>query len=244
MHPRSREKNMKTGPCATAVSVIIPVLNEAACINEAIARIRELDGGKNAEVIVVDGSPDRETISAVSDPGVVIACSPAGRGRQMNRGAELASGAVLLFLHVDTALPLDALARVRSLLEDATIVAGAFSLGIASGRKIYRVTERYVGLRTRLTRVPFGDQAIFIRRGYFEAIGGYRNIPLMQDVELMTRIRKRGDRIGIIREKVMTSPRRWEREGIFSCTFRNWALQLSYSLGVSPERLARWYRSS
>ena len=93
-----------------------------------------------------------------------------------------------------------------------------------------------------LRRIPFGDQAIFVRKAYFEKVGGYAEIPLMEDVELMRRIRKRGDRICIIPEKVLTSPRRYEQEGILYCTFRNWALQLCYQAGVSPERLAKWYR--
>jgi GT2 family glycosyltransferase len=96
-------------------------------------------------------------------------------------------------------------------------------------------------VRTRLTRIPFGDQAIFIRREYFERLGGFRDIPIMEDVELMARIRKRGDRIAVIPEKVRTSARRWEREGILSCTMRNWMLQAAYAFGVPPERLAKWY---
>jgi GT2 family glycosyltransferase len=121
--------------------------------------------------------------------------------------------------------------------------AGAFDLGIRTERKIFRITERYVALRSRLTRVPFGDQAIFIRRDYFEHIGGYSNIPIMEDVDLMRRIRKKGDRICIIPEKVMTSARRWEKEGVLCATLRNWMLQSSYALGVPPERLAKYYRS-
>ena len=105
----------------------------------------------------------------------------------------------------------------------------------------FRITEKFVFLRTRLTGVPFGDQAIFIRRAYFEKIGGYRDIPLMEDVEIMGRIKKRGDRIFIIPAKVLTSPRRWEREGIIFCTFRNWTMQMLYAMGVPPERLQKWY---
>ncbi len=100
----------------------------------------------------------------------------------------------------------------------------------------------YVFLRTRLTRVPFGDQAIFIRKEYFERIHGYHDIPIMEDVELMRRIKKRGGRIVIIPKKVMTSPRRYEQEGILYCTLRNWMVQLLYALGASPERLVKWYQ--
>jgi hypothetical protein len=127
-------------------------------------------------------------------------------------------------------------------LADGRHVGGAFDLGFETDRKIYTITEQYVALRTRLTRVPFGDQAIFIRKAYFHRIGGFRNIPIMEDVELMTRIRKQGGRVRIIPEKVRTSPRRYEREGILYATIRNLSLQMLYALGVSPERLAKWYR--
>jgi hypothetical protein len=119
---------------------------------------------------------------------------------------------------------------------------GAFDMGIDSERKVFRITERYVAWRTRLTRIPFGDQAIFVRRDYFERIGGYRDIPIMEDVDLMRRIRRRGDAICIVPEKVMTSARRWEKDGLVFGTLRNWMLQALYCCGVSPERLARFYR--
>jgi len=160
----------------------------------------------------------------------------------MNAGAALASGDLLLFLHVDSVLPDNALRLLRSAMRDARIAGGAFELGIASDRALFRITERYVAVRTRLTRIPFGDQAIFLRRAYFDGIGGYSDIPLMEDVDLMIRVRKRGGAITVLPEKVMTSARRWEREGILYCTLRNWMLQILYSIGVSPIRLARWYR--
>lgn len=162
----------------------------------------------------------------------------------MNRGASLASGDILLFLHADTLLPPDALAMVRSCMNTAIDGAGAFALGIRTDRWIFRITERYVALRTRFTGIPYGDQAIFMRREYFERIGGYRDIPLMEDVEIMRRIKKRGDRVCIIPKKVRTSPRRWEQEGILFCTLRNLVIQFLYYLGVSPERLARFYQNS
>jgi hypothetical protein len=98
--------------------------------------------------------------------------------------------------------------------------------------------------RSRLSRIPFGDQALFIRKEYFNRIGGYKEIPLMEDVELMRRIKRTGDKIWIIPERVMTSARRWEREGVIYCTFRNWTLQILYLLGVSPDKLARFYKST
>jgi len=226
-----------------AVSLIIPVLNEAENINKLLQHVRELDADGSAEFIVVDGDPEGSTIKEVKDEVARTAVSEKGRARQMNRGAALATGEILLFLHADTFLPSNAFALIQAAMNNQGFVGGAFELGFDTPRRIFRITETYVFLRTRLTRVPFGDQAIFIRRDFFEKIGGYRELPVMEDVDMMKRIRKRGDRIRIIPAKVLTSARRWEREGIMYCMLRNWMLQLQYALGVSPERLARWYKS-
>lgn len=224
-------------------SIILPVLSEAGRINDIIAHIRKIDLGGAAEIIVADGDPQGGTINTIRDPGVIATISPKGRARQMNRGAALASGLILLFLHADTLLPANAFALITSALHDKRFVAGAFDLGLDTNRRIFRITERYVFLRTRLTKIPFGDQAIFVRKEYFQKIGGYYDIPLMEDVEMMGRIKRRGDRICIIPQKVLTSVRRWEQEGILYSTCRNWMLQMLYAFGVPPERLVKWYKS-
>jgi rSAM/selenodomain-associated transferase 2 len=224
------------------ISIILPVLNESGRISETIAHLRGLERGDRVEIIVVDGDPGGSTIRAIRSDDIRIARSERGRSRQMNLGAGLASGDILLFLHADTELPRNALGLITSAMNEGHFGAGAFDLGIQSDNPLFRMTERYVHLRTRLTRVPFGDQAIFMRRPFFEELGGYRDIPVMEDVEIMKRIRKRGDAIMIIPEKVMTSARRYEREGIIFCTLRNWMIQILYACGVSPERLARFYR--
>ena len=225
-----------------AVSLIIPVLHEAKNMSEIIQHIRELDVDGAVEIIVVDGDPEGSTIKTIKDEGVRTVLSQKGRARQMNRGAALATGDILLFLHADTLLPSNAFGLIRTAMNDKGIVGGAFDLGFNTRRRIFRITETYVFLRTRLTKIPFGDQAIFIRYHHFEQLGGYRDVPVMEDVELMKRIRKRGDRIRIIPVKVRTSARRYEQEGIAYTTIRNWMLQLQYALGVSPERLVRWYK--
>jgi rSAM/selenodomain-associated transferase 2 len=224
------------------LSIIIPVFHESDRINGTISQVFDRAVNGMLQVIVVDGDPQGSTIDAIEDEQVTRIISGKGRARQMNSGATLASGDVLLFLHADTLLPKDALAMITAAMSSDHFVAGAFDLGIATGRRIFRITEEYVFFRTRLTRIPFGDQAIFIRRDYFEKIGGYQDIPLMEDVEIMKRIRKRGDRICIIPSKVLTSPRRWEREGILFSTLRNWTLQMLYALGVPAERLQKYYQ--
>jgi len=226
-----------------AVSLVIPVLNEAENISQILQHVREVDADGPAEIIVVDGDPEGSTINAIRDEGVRTVAAVKGRARQMNSGAGLATGDILLFLHADTHLPPNAFGLIRAAMNDTGFVGGAFDLGFATPRRIFKITESYVFLRTRLTKIPFGDQAIFIRRDFFDEIGGYRDLPLMEDVDLMQRIRKRGGRICIIPEKVRTSPRRYEQEGIMFTTIRNAMLQLLYALGVPPERLVRWYKS-
>ena len=162
----------------------------------------------------------------------------------MNTGVSIARGEILIFLHADTELPFHALEKIHSLLERKEYVGGAFDLGIKSNKFIFRVIEKLSSLRSRLNRIPFGDQAIFMRREYFDRIGGYKEIPLMEDVELMRRIKKSGNKIWIFDDRVMTSPRRWEKEGVIYCTLRNWTLRTLYLLGISPDKLATFYNSS
>ena len=226
------------------ISVIIPVCNEASVIGETLDRLFETRGNSETEVIVVDGSPRGDTINAIQRSDVTTVVSGKGRSRQMNTGARHAGGVILLFLHADTILPVGALDAVVSAVEGTRNVAGAFDLGIRSERLALKVIARAASLRSRITKIPYGDQAIFIRKDYFNVIGGFREMPLMEDVDLMRRIKKRGDAICILPDRVMTSPRRWEMEGILYCTLRNWALITLFLLGVPPEKLVRFYRQS
>ncbi len=224
------------------ISVIIPVFNESHIISRTIRHIRNLEFRKSDEIIVVDGNPKKNTIASITDTTVKKVSSTKGRGAQMNQGAKMATGDILLFLHADTRLAFDALNRIENTLDNPGVIGGAFDLGIQSDRFAYRLVEAMASYRSRVTRIPYGDQAIFIRKAYFERIGGYREISIMEDVELMKRVKSQGGKIKIIKQRVMTSPRRWESEGILYCTLRNWVLITLYSLGVSPEKLARFYK--
>ena len=225
------------------ISIIIPVFHEEAIINDAIARLRaDLPEGsqRGVEIIIVDGSPDGETVAAVRG-GAEGIVSRKGRAAQMNAGAGAARGDVLLFLHADTVLPEGGLGQIASVMEGGRFAGGAFDLGIADPRRVFRVIEGAASRRSRLTRAPYGDQAIFMGRDYFFRMGGYSDIPIMEDVDMMRRVKRSGGKICIIDAKVQTSPRRWIREGIAACTLRNWTIMLLYLLGVSPARLAKWY---
>jgi rSAM/selenodomain-associated transferase 2 len=223
------------------LSIIIPVLNEPARINAAIGHLLQLNLTAPCEIIVVDGDRDGPTLQAIKHRGIHKIISRRGRGAQMNAGAQIATGGTLVFLHVDTRMPDDAGDRISRCLEGPGVVVGAFDLGIQSRKRAFRLIEGMVFLRTRLTRIPYGDQAIFVKKDFFETIGGFKDIPLMEDVDLMQRTRRFGGKIAIVPSRVLTSPRRWEEEGIIYCTLRNWTLIVLYRLGVSPEWLAHLY---
>jgi rSAM/selenodomain-associated transferase 2 len=225
------------------ISVIIPVYCEQEVINRTIENVRSQQGGADAEIIVVDGQAEGGTLAAIRDVVVQKILSEKGRGRQLNRGASIAAGDILVFLHADTVLPPTAFERIAEVIQDEGSVGGAFDLRIDSRRMAFRVIETIASLRSRLTRIPYGDQAMFIRASYFRHLGGFREIPIMEDVDLMQRIKRDERRIVIIREAAMTSARRWEEEGPVFGTLRNWLLMGLYLCGVAPERLARLYRT-
>jgi rSAM/selenodomain-associated transferase 2 len=225
-------------------SIIIPVFHEGERIDEAIEYLNQLDSDQDIEIIVVDGAQEKDTLKVIQNNHIIKISTDKGRAKQMNAGASIARGEVLIFLHADTELPIHAFRKIQSLIERREVVGGAFDLGIKSDKFIFKVIGALSSLRSRLSRIPFGDQAIFIRREYFNQIGGYKEIPLMEDVELMRRLKKSGDKIFIFHDRVMTSPRRWEKEGVIYCTLRNWALQGFYFFGISPHKLANFYKSS
>jgi rSAM/selenodomain-associated transferase 2 len=223
-------------------SIILPVLNETDVINPLLDHLETLDGCGCCELIVVDGSPDGNTIKAVTRQGVRCVTSPQGRASQMNAGAAAAAGEILIFLHVDTRLPRQAIRLISKVMTRQSLVGGAFDLRIDSERRILKIIARIASIRSRLTHIPYGDQAIFIRRDYFDRLGGYPEILLMEDVALMRRIKHAGGRIGFIPEPVFTSARRWEQEGIVYTTLRNWLLLSAYILGMAPDKLAKYYK--
>lgn len=223
------------------ISIIVPVFNESQIINSTIDYLYNLDFAGDFEIIVVDGNPAGTTINTITNADVKKIIGKKGRGSQMNQGAAVANGDVLLFLHTDTLLSHDALDQIIAATEQHDIVGGAFDLGIQSEKNIYRLIEQTASMRSRLTRIPYGDQAVFLKKRFFDQIGGFRDIPIMEDVELMQRVKKTGKKIKFIARKVQTSSRRWENEGIAYCTLRNWTLITLFLLGVSPEKLKKFY---
>lgn len=223
------------------VSIIIPVLHEAERINEVLDSLKNAVADVHYEAIVVDGDAAGGTIAWIVDDEVITMITPRGRAMQMNAGAARACGEILLFLHADTLLPPNALPKIVEAISDSRFVGGAFDLGIQNRRWIFWLTAKCASLKHRLTRVPYGDQAIFMRRDYFETIGGYPEIPLMEDVELMKRVKRQGGCITILREAVATSSRKWEKDGVAYTIIRNWMIQALYLFGVPAHRLVKYY---
>ena len=228
---------MSTAPKTSRISVIIPARNEAAALPATLAALA--DAGMH-EVIVADGESRDATAAIARQHGATVVGSPAGRGRQLNAGAAAASGDILLFLHADTLLPPAFAAEVRRILADPAVSAGAFRLAIADRRPGYRLIELGTNLRARLGQLPYGDQALFLRATDFRAMGGFADLPLLEDLEMVSRLRQRGN-IRLAASAVQTSARRWQRWGRLRTTWRNQLVLWGFLLGVAPDRLARWY---
>jgi rSAM/selenodomain-associated transferase 2 len=226
---------------APDISIVVPVLYEEDTVAGLLEHLRHIDAYERCEVIVVDGDPERGTIRSVTDDRIVTLTSPPWRSRQMNAGAAAARGRVLVFLHADTFLPRDAFSHIEEALRDGRCDGGAFRLGFDSDRPIYRFMSRFVTLRSKWNHLPYGDQAIFVRRRLFERLGGYREIPIMEDVEFVRRVRRSGARLKILGSTVRTSCRRMEAEGVAKRALQNWMMTVLYALGVKPEKLVRFY---
>jgi rSAM/selenodomain-associated transferase 2 len=219
-----------------SVAILIPALDEEESLRRHLpAALAAAD-----EVVVSDGGSRDASARLARELGARLVCGPASRGGQLNRAAAAATADVLLFLHADTVLPTGALDAVRAAVA-AGAQGGGFLLRFDSERPLMRLGGRLVGLRTRLTRAPLGDQAQFVTREAFDELGGFREWPILEDLDLIRRLRRRG-RIAILPLRVVTSARRYETGGVLRTVARNWWIWALYACGVSPHRLARLYR--
>ena len=218
-------------------SVIIPSLNEAHNIADTITSIGD---GNNTEIIVVDGGSTDDTVSIARQLGATVIEGFPPRSRQMNLGADSASKDILLFLHADTRLPENFDRHVLGALGQPGVVAGALELRIDSPVPSLRFIERITNWRSRCLKMPYGDQAIFMFSNVFHQMGGFPNIPIMEDFELIRRLRKKGD-VVTLHQPAITSPRRWLHHGILKTTLINQLIVVSYFMGISPDTIARLY---
>lgn len=222
------------------ISIIIPVLNEAAIITQTLERIKF---NPQVEIIVVDGGSNDETVTLAKQKKVTVTIvAKKGRAAQMNAGAKIAQGDILLFLHSDTQLPDNYLEIVQKTLARSLAIAGAFSLKIDGKNLPLRLVEITVEMRSRFLSLPYGDQGLFLTKQTFQEIGGFADLPIMEDFEIVQRLKRQG-KIAIAPATAVTSSRRWQKLGVLQTTAINQLIILGYYLGISPLKLKNFYRN-
>ena len=221
------------------ISVVIPTLNEArgivALLNE-IAPVRAAGG----EILVVDGHSPDGTAGIAAPHADRVLSAPRGRAAQMNAGATASRGDLLVFLHADTRAPIETLLRLPDLLARSGRSWGRFDVRIEGRHPLLQLVAWSMNQRSRLTGIATGDQAIFVDRALFEQVGGYPEIALMEDIAFSGRLKRHGPPL-CVRDRVVTSGRRWESQGVVRTILLMWSLRLVYALGVHPDRLSRAY---
>ena len=222
------------------LSVVMPALNEAAGMAAALQALAPL-AARGAQLLVADGGSVDDTVSLARAGGAQVIDAPRGRALQMNAGAQQSCGDILLFLHADTRLPLDADRLIAQALAAGTQVWGRFDVRIEGQPRMLRVIAAFMNRRSRWTGIATGDQALFMTRAAFDAVGGFPAQPLMEDIEMSARLLKLS-RPACLRARVVTSGRRWETRGVWRTVLLMWRLRLAYWRGAAPERLAELYR--
>jgi rSAM/selenodomain-associated transferase 2 len=223
----------------SCLSIIIPALNEAAGIAATLASLAPFRQ-RGAQVIVVDGGSTDATAALARPLADEVLTAPRGRAAQMNAGAAAASGDVLVFLHADTVLPEDADGLLRYGLADTGRVWGRFDIAIEGRNPLLRVVASLMNWRSQITGIATGDQAVFVRRDTFAAVGGFPDIPLMEDVALSKRLKRVGKPL-CLAARARTSGRRWTDNGVIRTVLLMWRLRLAYWFGAEPAALARRY---
>lgn len=220
------------------ISVIIPTLNEEENLAKTLSRLNSDD---NLEIIVADGGSGDATVKIAESHGAQVVFSPKGRGIQLNRGVEASSGELLLFLHGDTMLPDRFATLIRHTMKRPDCGAGAFSLKIDSTRLSLSLVAYCANLRSRMLQLPYGDQGIFTCRNMYDRVGGFAEVPIMEDYIFIRNLRKHG-KIYILDEAALTSARRWQNMGVIRTTLINQLIVVGYNCGIKLPTLARWYQ--
>nr|MBS0019028.1 TIGR04283 family arsenosugar biosynthesis glycosyltransferase [Gammaproteobacteria bacterium] len=221
------------------LSIVIPALNDAAALSRALPLLQPVRRAGH-EIVLVDGGSRDGTPEIAGGLVDAVLSAPRGRAYQMNAGAAIAGGDVLLFLHADTRLPDDVAERVCAAMCSPQVVWGRFDVRLSGRQWWARMIEVAMNLRSRVTGIATGDQAIFVRRGVFSHLGGFPELPLMEDIALSRRL-KRVAWPACLRARVTTSSRRWERQGWFKTVLLMWRLRLAFALGVAPAKLVHAY---
>ena len=224
---------------APRLSIVIPTLDESSNLKTCLGRLAGMRE-RGHEVIVVDGGSRDDTVELIQGQADQVLQVRRGRARQMNAGAAAASGDMLLFLHADTRLPADADRLIFSALASGRHVWGRFDVRLSGTHWLFPIVAGMMNLRSCITGVATGDQGLFTHRSAFASVGGFPDIPLMEDIEISLRLKRRSRPV-CLRQKAITSSRRWEQRGVVRTVLLMWALRLAYALGVSPERLVGIY---
>jgi rSAM/selenodomain-associated transferase 2 len=220
------------------LSVVVPMLNEAATIASTLDALRR--GAPDAEIIVVDGG-STDASAAIARPLCdMLIDGSRGRALQMNAGARASHGDALVFVHADTIVPSTFAADIASALSEPAVVGGRFDVVLDESALPYRIIGAMISIRSRISRTGTGDQAIFVRRDVFDRLGGFPRLELCEDLEFSRRL-KRAGRIACLRTRVTTSARRWNRDGVVRTVIRMWLIRAMYLMGVPPARLKRMY---
>jgi len=220
------------------LSVVVPMLNEAAAIASTLDALRR--GAPDAELIVVDGGSTDASVAIARPLCDALIDASRGRAQQMNAGARASHGDALVFVHADTIVPPTFAADIASALSDPAVVGGRFDVRLDASALPYRIIGAMISIRSRISRTGTGDQAIFVRRDVFDSLGGFPELELCEDLEFSRRL-KRAGRIACLRTRVTTSARRWNRDGVARTVVKMWLIRAMYLMGVPPARLKRMY---
>ncbi len=222
------------------ISIIIPTLNEAETIESLLEYLTQFI--PDSEIIIADGGSTDGTLNHIIS-NIKIVHSPPGRAIQMNQGAAVANGDILWFLHADCFPQAESYSAIQKVMKNNEIVGGGFEYALDENGLVYRVSEFFSNRKNRILKLLYGDMGIFVRKDIFATMGGFAEIPLMEDMDFSKRLKKRG-KIEILPFRLKTSARRWVEEGPIKNIVRNWALQILWLLGTSPSTLAKWYKFS
>ncbi len=221
------------------ISIIIITLNEEEFIERLLKTLHDT---KDIEIIISDGGSIDRTARVARNYTDKVIVGEKGRGRQLNAGAALATGDILWFLHADSIVPDNYKNHILTAMKKPGVVGGAFTLDIYSELSSLQFISRVVSLRSKISRIPYGDQGVFVKRDVYEKMNGYKDIPLMEDIEFGMRLKKEG-KIHLLKTTIKTCARAWERDGVLRTTIRNWVYVTLFFMGYSPHKLyQRYYR--
>ena len=220
------------------VSIIIPTFNEESCLGHTLEHIQQLSP---YEVIVSDGGSNDKTFEIAKNFTGKLVTGPTGRAVQMNAGARMATGDIFLFLHADSRIDPNSYEKMLFSMTHSEKIGGAFSLYIDSEKRNLRLIAWFANIRSKYLGMTYGDQAFFVRNPIFQKMNGFSEFPICEDIDFFKRLRKLGSVI-LLNEKVFTSPRRWNKEGVWFTTFRNILIAILFELRFSPRTLTKWYQ--